>query len=226
MFIGCFVSTLEWFVHTLYISNQHRNKELKLQVSVVPVRMRLLQDGDEATRTLHRNLLLPIGALPLSDKTGEDAGDDDDDNPSVTDNTPVTDINIAADVAEDAEESVSESDDSDSADDEFALYLVESDKEEEELPQTQPGVATPQVDVQPVNAPRDVGQDAAVATQPTPVRDQPPAVLRRSNRNRRPPKWKRSGEYVCSQIATPQPVIVDSKIEIMKLFVASLDKLI
>lgn len=188
----------------------------------IPVYQVRKENGEGRVRTLHRNHLLPVGSLPLVEKPVEvirprpvprTRNSEDQrgrtattepviDRPCSSDSDDSSD-DMGEDVAtyvprppilergsEPAEGSNSASEDSDesSGDEDEEDSLSEDEPEAVVLPVASPVPA----------APPDV---------PPPLRGVPPAPEpRRSIRERRPPSWKRSGDYVCSQQASLHPL--------------------
>ncbi|XP_033764211.1 uncharacterized protein LOC117345273 [Pecten maximus] len=178
---------------------------------VIPVYTILREDGEGKNRTLHRNHLLPIGCIPVRT----------DDIPIVPQPRPVPRVRRSElaggppqkeSVAEPVK-SLSGSEGSDSSEEDFVGMDVSTDVQR---PPTQdmdqmrrdvipvPGPQTDPSDVESTESEPDDVPAVAVQggiTSPGPA-IQPP---RRSTRNRRPPNWLTSCEFVCSQ----QPVGAD-----------------
>ncbi|XP_033753138.1 uncharacterized protein LOC117336635 [Pecten maximus] len=177
----------------------------------IPVYRVRKEDGHGKDRVLHRNHLLPIGSLPMGNKV-------DMARPCPAPRTGITRsrrLEPAVESVSDHQSTIDSDDDFDDMGEEVATYISrppipegssssaddsssddDNDDDDDELGEEEPeaGVqpehlATPPAD--PINAP--------------PTQDVPPAVPiptpvpRRSTRERKPPSWMQSGDFVCKQ---------------------------
>jgi len=207
----------------VYVIQDQPNQE-------VPVYIVRKEMGDHSTRTLHRNLLLPIGSLPL----------DGTDIPATVD-TVVTAGDIGNSIEIEPEDTVSDEGDT-SENDDYIFVVNEPDiLEDQTSMKVVNGDAVEQTPLAPiltaplvetvvvpfVDAPvqPDIVDPTVHGEQPIIVQSQtrkPVPAPRRSTRNKTKPKWMESGEFVQSQVATPsrhEQLNSNQALEFMKLLV-------
>ena len=144
----------------------------------IPVYVVQREDGVGPKRTLHRNLLLPIGFL--SEQT-------------TVRNEPVV-PQPEADIQD------TEDDEENEEPEDYVLIPSETVGTEEQLPKVDDSgpVGKDQVDGQ-----ESVETDVEQAPE---VRQPPVPAPRRSSRVKKKPSWMETGEYVMSQVSTPTPL--------------------
>ncbi|XP_069134619.1 uncharacterized protein [Argopecten irradians] len=183
----------------------------------IPVYQVRKEDGGGKIRTLHRNHLLPVGSLPTEKPTEVEVA-----RPCPaprTRRTPSQRCEPAVESVTDRQLSVDSEDDSDDMGEDVVTYIprppivvrdssgsdsaqsdadepVDDDAEAEVSPVD---VAVPLVDPEPLVRQRAESPDHASSP-------------RRSTRERKPPSWLQSGDFVCRQ-ACLQPVAAQSEWE-------------
>lgn len=209
--------------HDIYVVQEQPNQE-------VPVYIVKREDGEGATRTLHRNLLLPISALPLAD--------------IVVDVDSVQDADIA--LAHDLHTSSIPTDDtsdtcsSSSSDNDDYLVVEQNDSIMYDAKPTVLEQVTldvqgaPKGDLVPVvevDGGTTIITDSVADTVVQPAQQRPIPAPRRSQRKRTQPSWMTSGEFVCAQVAqVNEPTdntsvlhhLIDLQIDFQKTLIDSL----
>jgi len=212
----------------IYVVLEQPNQE-------VPVYVVRREAGGDTTRTLHRNLLLPIGSLPLDETDVSDTADSmqlvEEDTAVNTAGNSVDTVTDEVDTSDDehyelvATESLSIDDCTGRAD------QVQGDTAEPlplasvltDLPAAPVLVEHTDVDdpVQTDVTDTDVVSDDETLIKSPHVQTPVPAP-RRSSRIKTKPKWTESGEFVQTHIATPSMPVqpeTNQALELMKLLV-------
>lgn len=182
----------------IYVVHEQPNQE-------VPVYIVGREDGEGASRTLHRNLLLPISTLPIDLESSDfDTKDDV---------ALISEEQDATIVSDDVSDNLSLHLDTDSDSDDEYVIQVDNEVQMEAVVQDHESVLSdPEPEAVPLSPEPTgpVGLNNAHASPGMIVgddlhvkRDKPVPVPRRSLRSRKQPAWMTSGNYVCAQVATP-----------------------